>query len=80
MVQHDVLDRNRIALRIHDFGAHPDDIAVDLGRWSELDAAGQELWRLRLEGCEPVAALAGKPARLRFVMKDADLYSIRFRN
>jgi hypothetical protein len=25
-----------------------------------------------------VAALAGKPARLRFVMKDADLYSIRF--
>ena len=27
-----------------------------------------------------VAALAGKPARLRFVMKDADLYSIRFRN
>ena len=27
-----------------------------------------------------VAALAGKPVRLRFVMKDADLYSIRFRN
>ena len=27
-----------------------------------------------------VASLAGKPARLRFVMKDADLYSIRFRN
>ena len=27
-----------------------------------------------------VAALAAKPVRLRFVMKDADLYSIRFRN
>jgi hypothetical protein len=27
-----------------------------------------------------VAALSGKPVRLRFVMKDADLYSIRFRN
>jgi hypothetical protein len=27
-----------------------------------------------------LAALAGKPVRLRFVMKDADLYSIRFRN
>jgi hypothetical protein len=27
-----------------------------------------------------VAALAGKPVRLRFVMKDADLYSIRFRD
>jgi hypothetical protein len=27
-----------------------------------------------------VAAVAGKPVRLRFVMKDADLYSIRFRN
>ncbi len=25
-----------------------------------------------------LAALAGKPVRLRFVMKDADLYSIRF--
>ena len=27
-----------------------------------------------------VASLAGKPVRLRFIMKDADLYSIRFRN
>src|SRR5262249_45483304 len=27
-----------------------------------------------------VAALAGKPVRLRSVMKDADLYSIRFRD
>ena len=27
-----------------------------------------------------VAALAGKPVRLRFVMKDADLYSLRFKD
>ena len=27
-----------------------------------------------------VSALAGKPIRLRFVMTDADLYSIRFRD
>lgn len=30
-------------------------------------------------GGSDVSALAGKPIRLRFVMKDADLYSIRFR-
>ena len=28
---------------------------------------------------KPLARIAGKPVRLRFVMKDADLYSIRFR-
>lgn len=28
---------------------------------------------------EPLARIAGKPVRLRFVMKDADLYSLRFR-
>ncbi len=28
---------------------------------------------------KPLARLAGKPVRLRFVMKDADLYSLRFR-
>jgi len=31
------------------------------------------------EGGSDVSALAGRPVRLRFVMKDADLYSIRFR-
>jgi len=30
-------------------------------------------------GGSDVSALAGKPVRLRFVMKDADLYSLRFR-
>ena len=28
---------------------------------------------------ELLARIAGKPVRLRFVMKDADLYSLRFR-
>ena len=28
---------------------------------------------------KPLAGIAGKPVRLRFVMKDADLYSLRFR-
>ena len=27
---------------------------------------------------EPLARIAGKPVRLRFVMKDTDLYSLRF--
>jgi hypothetical protein len=31
------------------------------------------------KGGSDVSGLAGKPIRLRFVMKDADLYSIRFR-
>ncbi len=30
-------------------------------------------------GGENVSSLAGKPVRLRFVMRDADLYSLRFR-
>lgn len=32
------------------------------------------------KGKPDVAALAGRPVRLRFVMKDADLYAIRFRS
>ena len=28
---------------------------------------------------EPLARIAGKPVRLRFAMKDADLYSLRFK-
>jgi len=28
---------------------------------------------------QPLKRIAGKPVRLRFVMKDADLYSLRFR-
>ena len=31
------------------------------------------------KGGSDVSSLAGKPVRLRFVMKDADLYSIRFK-
>ena len=45
-------------------------------RWrSELDEIERAVtWR----GNSDVGALAGRPVRLRFVMKDADLYSIRF--
>ena len=32
------------------------------------------------EGRPDVSRLAGKPVRLRFILKDADLYSIRFRS
>ena len=32
------------------------------------------------EGRQDVSRLAGKPVRLRFVMKDADLFSFRFRD
>ena len=33
---------------------------------------------VRWQGVSDVSALAGQPVRLRFVMKDADLYSLRF--
>ena len=42
--------------------------------------AGDEIERLvAWKGGSDVSALAGQPLRLRFVMKDADLYSLRFR-
>ena len=40
---------------------------------------GNEIERIvSWNGNSDVSKLAGKPVRLRFVMKDADLYSIRF--
>ena len=40
---------------------------------------GDEIARVvTWKGKENVSSLAGKPIRLRFVMKDADLYSLRF--
>lgn len=42
---------------------------------------GDEIERVvTWNGRSNVGALAGKPVRLRFVMKDADLYSLRFRD
>ena len=35
--------------------------------------------RVTWEGRPDLGQLSGKPVRLRFVMKDADLYSLRFR-
>lgn len=44
------------------------------------DIFGDDLSRVvKWKGGTDVSKLAGKPVRLRFVMKDADLYSIRFR-
>jgi len=45
------------------------------------DIYGDEIERVASwkDGCD-VSALAGRPVRLRFVLKDADLYSIRFRS
>ena len=41
---------------------------------------GDEISRIvSWKGGDDVGSLAGKPVRLRFVMKDADLYSLRFR-
>ena len=41
---------------------------------------GDELERIvHWEGGGDVSKLAGTPIRLRFVMKDADLFSLRFR-
>ena len=58
------------------------------------DAGGKPLPGFTLDDCTPIAgdqieqavswkggrlaALAGKPVRLRFVLKDADLFSMRF--
>lgn len=44
------------------------------------EIVGDEIERLvAWKAGSDVSALAGKPVRLRFVMKDADLYSLRFR-
>ncbi|HJN17668.1 MAG TPA: LamG-like jellyroll fold domain-containing protein [Armatimonadota bacterium] len=44
-----------------------------------VEQVGNEIEReVSWEGGADVSALAGRPARLRFVMKDADLYALRF--
>ena len=43
------------------------------------EIVGDEIKRVvRWKGGPDMSALAGRPVRLRFVMKDADLYSLRF--
>ena len=45
-----------------------------------VELIGDEIERVvAWEGGSAVGGLAGKPVRLRFVMKDADVYSLRFR-
>jgi len=44
------------------------------------EIVGDEIRRtVTWKGSEDVSSLAGRPVRLRFAMKDADLYSIQFR-
>jgi hypothetical protein len=44
-----------------------------------VEAIGNELERVvRWKGGHDVSSLAGRPVRLRLVMKDADLYAFRF--
>ncbi len=42
-------------------------------------AAGRERSHAKATSAKPLRRIAGKPVRLRFVMKDADLYSLGFR-
>ncbi|MCK5558869.1 MAG: hypothetical protein KAJ01_10835, partial [Candidatus Hydrogenedentes bacterium] len=52
----------------------------DYGVGDSYDLYGDEIARVvRWQGSEDVSRLAGRPIRLRFVMKDADLYSLCFR-
>ncbi|HRR87465.1 MAG TPA: hypothetical protein P5316_20865, partial [Phycisphaerae bacterium] len=52
-----------------------------LGLNDAVEIWGDEIERIvNWKGGPDVSRLAGKPVRLRFVMKDADLYSIRFRS
>ena len=45
-----------------------------------MEIVGDEIERVAAwENGADVSSLAGQPVRLRFVLKDADLYSIRFR-
>ena len=45
-----------------------------------VDVLGDDLARVvRWKGGQDLSGLAGTPVRLRFVLRDADLYSIRFR-
>lgn len=52
----------------------------DFGVEDSYDLYGDDVARLaRWHGSPYVSSLAGRPVRLRFVMKDADLFALRFR-
>lgn len=51
----------------------------DYGVEASYDLYGDDVARVvRWQGSSDVSVLAGRPIRLRFVMKDADLYSLKF--
>jgi len=51
---------------------------LKLGRPRSRGARGKRLL-FGLFAPEPLKRLAGKPVRLRFMMRDADLYSLQFK-
>jgi hypothetical protein len=59
----------------------PDGTALPgFGLADAVEQVGDEIARVvRWKGDGDLAALAGRPVRLRFVMRDADLFSLRFR-
>ena len=63
-------------MEIEDAGGHP------LPGYAAADCVeilGNRLeWPVRWTGGRDLGPLAGRPVRLRFVMKDADLYAMRF--
>ena len=52
-----------------------DQVARTIDELTDHEIQAIYTWR----GKADVSALAGKPVRLRFVLKDADVYSLRFR-
>jgi hypothetical protein len=66
-----------LRVEIQDAGGHPID---GYGLSDSVAIYGDEIERVvAWQGGADVGALSGKPVRLRITMKDADLYSIRFR-
>ena len=52
-------------------------MVVELGRQKDL---GDEIeYRVKWKNGSDLSKLAGKAVRLRFVLRDADLYSIQFK-
>lgn len=66
-----------IRVEIQDKDGHPiSEFSLDECR----TVIGNEIGRVvSWESGEDVSVLAGRPVRLRFVMKDADLYAFRFK-
>ncbi len=66
-----------LRVEVQDAGGQP---VAGFGLAEAIEEVGDEIERVvRWKGGRDLARLAGQPIRLRFVMQDADLYSLRFR-